>query len=205
MQDKNLISSTEPEDEVNIEWQEALAAYFESHNGGEVSAIPTARLTDRQQADWLAAQALLGIPERALEVRPSVETAWQSFRAARFEVAPTSDAVSLGSYVARHEQTTLKDSGLSPATVEALKADPTPLETLRGYELNDYAALARRYDVKDSAFPRMLKWLKALGKSLTLPTANPARGMMFAREDEVRTPGLSEAELLESLQTETDE
>ena len=198
MQDKNIKKNSEPEEEINPQMQEALAAYFEARNGGQVSKTPTEWLSVAQLAEWQQAQALLEIPGRALETRPSVEMAWQSFRSRSFAVTPDS----LGNYVtnalAQAEQTTLKESGLSKATLEALRADPTPIEKLKNYELDDYAALARRYEVKDSTFPRMLKWLKALGKSLTLPTTGSTRGMVFAREDEPRQ-GLSEAELLASL------
>ena len=60
------------------------------------------------------------------------------------------------------------------------------MEELKGYQLNDYAALARRYGVKDSAFPRMLRWLKGLGKSFAFPSLNTSSGMVFAREEETR-------------------
>src|SRR5262249_31656384 len=141
--------------------------------------------------------ALLQMPQRTSQAKPSVDTAWQRFRAKAFEGA--TESVSLGGYVAQNEQDVIQESGLPSTTLEALKADPTPLSELKGYQINDYANLARRYGVEDSLFPRMLKWLKGLGKSLTAPSSGAMRGMVFARDEEPRQPGLSETELSEEL------
>ncbi len=89
-------------------------------------------------------------------------------------------------------------------TLEAIQADATPLEQLKGYKLNDYAALAKRYGIKDNLFPRMLKWLKGLGKNLALPQSQMGgRGMVFARDEEARRHGVNEAQLAEHLERET--
>ncbi len=198
MQDKNI-----EQVEVSPEMQEAIAAYFEQHNGGEISRTPETWLSEGQQTEWEQTQTLLNVPQRLLVSRPVLDAAWASFKVRAFEMPVTAEG-SLGAYVASAldtaEQTTLHESGLSRTTLEALKVDNTPIEKLKDYELNDYAALARRYNIKDNAFPRMLKWLKGLGKSLTTAGLNLNRGMVFARDEEVRQPGLSEAELAASLE-----
>lgn len=202
-------ASTSSDDEVNPQMQEAIAAYFEQQNGGPVADLSTL-LNTEAQVEWQRTVTLLEVPKRVAQSAIStaaMESAWQKFRVQAFDVPPLAQ-VSLGGYVAQamaqSEQTTLNESGLARPTLEALKADPTPISELKDYELNDYAALARRYGVKDTAFPRMLKWLKSLGKNFAFPSlnANPGRGMVFAREDEPRQPGMSEQELAENMKAE---
>jgi hypothetical protein len=187
------------EGEVAPAMREALAQYFEQLNSGE--ADPTVGLettSPEALADWQHTLALLQLPQRLNQQPPSVDAAWQRFRARVFDQTAT-QSVNLGSYVAQNEQLVIQESGLPQPTLEALKADPTPLSDLKNYQVKDYAALARRYDVEDSLFPRMLKWLKGLGKNLVAPSSGPVRGMVFARDDEPRQPGLKEHELAEEL------
>ncbi len=193
------------EDEVAGPLQEALALYFERLNGDEAAPDPATMLASAGPtvlAEWQAVQALLQLPQKAGPM-PSVESAWQRFRVRSFAVAPAPALAedSLGQYVAEalasNERSALKESGLARPTLEALQAEPTSLQDLKGYAFNDYVALARRYGVNDSAFPRMLKWLKGLGKNLLSPAPAAGRGLMFARDEETRTPGLTEAEMLE--------
>ncbi len=194
------------DEEITPEIQEALAAYFEQMNGAETTSDPAVLLASMPSevlAQWQQAMALLSVPQRAALQTMSVETAWQSFRARAFTPASVQQA-SLGGYVAEtlahSEQTALKESGLSRPTLEALKSDPTPLNELKGYKLNDYAALARRYGVEDSLFPRMLKWLKGLGNKLSVSSPGAPRGMVFARDEEPHQPTLTETELAQHLE-----
>jgi hypothetical protein len=206
-QNKGRKKASRPVDddsEVAPEMREALAMYFEKLNGGEVDPAvePAALLANGQpetQTEWQRTMALLQMPQRYSQIGPSVDTAWQRFRTRAFDGATAAETVSLGGYVAQNEQNVIDESGLPSTTLEALKADPTPLSELKGYRINDYADLARRYGVEDSLFPRMLKWLKGLGKGLTAPSSGSMRGMVFARDEEARQPGLSEAELSEEL------
>ena len=204
MQNQDMNQSTGQAEEMEPALQEALAVYFEQ--GSDWTPAQISNLSAAQQTEWQQMQALLKLPQAALEVRPSVASAWQSFRSSHFEMATATETASLGNYVAQaldqQEQTTLKESGLSKATLEALKADNTPLESLKDYELNDYARLARRYEVKDNAFPRMLKWLKGLSKSLTFSSGNFSRGAVFARDEETRPQKLNETDLAQELTQE---
>ena len=206
-QNKGRKKASRPVDddgEVAPEMREALASYFEKLNGGEIDpAIDPAALLatahPETQAEWQRTMALLKVSQRQGQAVTSVNAAWQRFRTRAFENA-TAEAASLGGYVAQNEQDAIQESGLPATTHEALKSDPTPLAELKGYRINDYADLARRYGVEDSLFPRMLKWLKGLGKSLTAPSSGGAmRGMVFARDEEARQSGLSETELSEEL------
>ncbi|HEX2914263.1 MAG TPA: hypothetical protein VH186_25920 [Chloroflexia bacterium] len=208
----NLDQGTYPVDngdEVAPELNEALAAYFEGANGGDVSREPEdiiSKSSSAVQAEWQQFQALLQAPAKAA---PSLDSAWQRFRVRAFEVAPVTQPESLGIYVSealnKNEQAAISDSGLNRATLEALKNDPTPVAAMKDYQLNDYVALARRYGVKDSAFPRVLKWLKGLAKSLSAPSYGGSRGMVFAREDEKREQGLSETELAQQLEQRSED
>jgi hypothetical protein len=199
MQDKFNQEVPSPSDEENLgvtpEFREALAVYFERKNGSLETVETAARLSQ-------PVVALLALPERWGHQTPNVDAAWQRFQQRAFSPATQQAAsLSLGGYVSQaltqSEASTVVESGLPKATLEAITADSTSLDELKGYQLNDYADLARRYGVKDSAFPRMLRWLKGLGKSFALPSLGSSGGMVFAREEEVRQPGLSEAELAE--------
>jgi hypothetical protein len=207
MQDKFNQEVPSPSDEENLgvtpEFREALAVYFERKNGSLETVETNARLSQ-------PVAALLALPERLGRQTPDVDAAWQRFQQRAFSPASRPAAsLSLGSYVSQaltqSEASTVVESGLPKATLEAISADSTSLDELKGYQLNDYAALARRYGVKDSAFPRMLRWLKGLGKSFALPALGSSGGMVFAREEEVRQPGLSEAELAEKLENQPEQ
>ena len=183
------------DDEVTPEMREAVAMYLEATNRGETPTV------FGQSEEWQRAVALLNLPKQAAKRGTNVEMAWQYFQARHFEVA-TQEA-SLGNYIAhQNDKEMLKESGLSKPTLEALKNDPTPIRDLKGYELNDYAALARRYGVKDNAFPRMLKWLKSVGKSFMSPSMSG--GMVYARDEESRKQGLSETDLADKLNDKED-
>jgi hypothetical protein len=213
MQDKFNKEIPSPSDEVTPEFREALAVYFERLNGAEVSGEAVALLSTMKAqpaADWARVEALLEVPDRLDRQTPDVDRAWQSFQQRAFSgLAETQAAsLSLGRYVsealARNETSAIVESGLPKATLEAIQSDATSLDDLKGYQLNDYADLARRYGVKDSAFPRMLRWLKGLGKSFTFPALGQSGGLVFAREEEVRKQGLNEAELAEQLEKADD-
>jgi hypothetical protein len=154
--------------------------------------------------EWLG---LFEIPVLAGRTMPDRGKAWEKFKTKVF----TGEIVaspSLGEYVQQSSALNageLAGSGLSPEVVEALKKDATPLNDLKNYGLADYAALAKRYGVKDAAFPRMLKWLKNAVKSLSAPATPTMRGMVFARDSETRTQNLSEAEILEALKGEEEQ
>lgn len=206
MQDKfnKEVAATSNDDNLGVtsEFQEALAVYFECLNGAESSSEAVAGSANLEpQVD-----ALLSLPGRLKPRSSDVDGAWMRFKQRSFSpvAATQKDTASLGLYVSqaldRNEASAISESGLSKSTLEAIKADRTSMDELRGYQLNDYANLARRYGVKDSAFPRMLRWLKGLGKSLALPSFNPSGSMVFAREEEVRRQGLSEAELAGQLE-----
>lgn len=206
MQDKfnKEVTSTSDDDNLGVtsEFQEALVVRFERLNSaGNASDAAAQSVSLEPQVE-----ALLVLPSR-LKPQPSdVDGAWMRFKQRSFsQAAETQPTVaSLGRYVAQaldhNEASTVTESGLSKSTLEAIKSDSTSMEDLRGYQLNDYADLARRYGVKDTAFPRMLRWLKGLGKSLTLPSFNTSSNMVFAREEEVRRQGLNEAELAGQLE-----
>ncbi len=199
-------------DEVSSELSERLAEYLEGLNTGQT--VPVALMDGDEE--WTRLTGLLQTPRRmtlAAATLP-VESAWQSFRMRAFEVKPAlqpevqAQDNSLGSYVAQalaaNEQATLNESGLPKNTLEAFQVDATPLAQLKGYKLDDYAALAKRYGIKDNLFPRMLKWLKGLGKNLALPASQlGGRGMVFARDEEARRQGVHEAQLAEDLARET--
>lgn len=214
MQDKFIkeVPSTSDEDslEVSPEFQEALAVYLERVNSAEVTSEVMAFASNSETGLGPQVEALLEIPRRLERQTPDVNAAWQRFQQRAFSHATVSQevSVSLGRYVSQaldqNEASAIVESGLPKATLEAIKADSTSIEELKGYQLNDYAALARRYGVKDSAFPRMLRWLKGLGKSFAFPSMNPSSGMVFAREEEVRRQGLNEAELVEQLEQPDD-
>ena len=196
------IKVTSDEDTLTPEFQEALAAYFESLNSPNRHEEPLARSVAGLGPQ---VEALLEIPRRLERQEPDVNSAWQRFQQRNFSQTASD---SLGRYVsqalAQNETSAIAESGLPKDTLEAIKSDATSMEVLKGYQLTDYAALARRYGVKDSAFPRMLRWLKGLGKSLSFPALNTSSGMVFAREEEVRHQGLNEAELAEQLEKPED-
>jgi hypothetical protein len=207
MQDKfsKEVASTSSDDNLGVtpEFQEALAVYFEHLNGaedaGEAAVSNSASLEPQMEA-------LLGLPGRLTPRSSDVNSAWMRFKQRSFSptLVAQENKASLGHYVSQaldqNEASAISESGLSKTTLEAIKADGTSMDELRGYQLNDYASLARRYGVKDSAFPRMLRWLKGLGKSLTLPSFGTSGSMVFAREEEARRQGLSEVELAEHLE-----
>ncbi len=214
MQDKftKEVPSTADEDklEVSPEFQEALALYLERVNSTEVTSEVMAFANKSETGLGPQVEALLEIPRRLERQTPDVNAAWQRFQQRAFSrVAVSQEATaSLGRYVSealdQNESSAMVESGLPKAILEAIKTDLTSIEELKGYQLNDYAALARRYGVKDSAFPRMLRWLKGLGKTFAFPSMNPSSGMVFAREEEVRRQGLNEAELVEQLEQPDD-
>lgn len=211
MQDKfnKEVNSTSDDDNLGVTsaFQETLAVYFERLNDAGSSSDVIAKSTSLEPQ----VETLLALPGR-LKPRPSdVDSAWMRFKQRSFSATVETQeaaAASLGRYVSQalvqNEASAIVESGLSKSTLEAIKADQTSMDELRGYQLNDYADLARRYGVKDSAFPRMLRWLKGLGKSFSMPSFNTSGGMVFAREEEVRRQGLDEAELAEQLEQPED-
>lgn len=199
---KDDFAKNEPDEPVEARFSEALAAYFEQRNG-EASAP----VVDASDEETRAALALLQLPEKAAKIRPDVNMAWQNFRVKAFGLEAVADPARLGGYVSNvletgHNQA-VKDSGLPRETLEALRSDPTPLQELKDFELADYAALAKRYGVKDALFPRMLKWLKGLGKNFSAPNlglgGSMQRGMAFAREKDYEQR-VSEEFLAEELE-----
>lgn len=203
MQDKFGKEVSSEEDNVSPEFQEALAVYFDRLNGENSSeAVALSARTETGLGSQV--EALLEIPRRLERRSPGTDAAWQRFQKRNFSPGAATQQESLGRYVSQaldqNESAAVVESGLSKSTLEAIKSDATSMEDLKGYQLNDYAALARRYGVKDSAFPRMLRWLKGLGKSFALPSLNSSAGMVFAREEEARKQGLSEAELAEQIE-----
>jgi hypothetical protein len=207
MQDKFGKEASSNEDNITPEFQEALAVYFERLNG-EGSSEVVALSARTEVGLGTQVEALLEIPRRLERRSVGADVAWQRFQKRNFSPVAEAQKDSLGRYVSQaldqNESAAVVESGLSKSILEAIKSDATSMEELKGYQLNDYAALARRYDVKDSAFPRMLRWLKGLGKSFAMPSLNPSAGMVFAREEEIRQQGLSEAELAEQIE-KTDE
>lgn len=198
---KNNKPGDEPEAEVSSRFSEAVAAYFEQRNGETLSeAFATADETDEELR---RAVALLQLTERAGQAQPDVNNAWQMFRAKAFVPVAAPEAGSLGNYVTEtlDAAEAVKASGLPREALEALRQDRTPLAELKDFELADYAAMAKRYGVKDAVFPRMLKWLKGLGKNFAAPSlgGGMSRGMVFAREEEYEHR-VSEAHMAEELQ-----
>lgn len=184
---KDDFAGNEPE-AVNARFSEALAAYLEQRNGEAVSPVAFQDFSDE---DLRGALALLQLADKAAKMQPDINLAWHNFRAKSFDSAAlATDPASLGGYVSGALETeqalALKQSGLPRETLEALRSDQTPLNELKDFELADYAALAKRYGVKDALFPRMLKWLKGLGKNFAAPNlglgGSMQRGMAFARE-----------------------
>ncbi|MEI6046986.1 MAG: hypothetical protein WCS37_21775, partial [Chloroflexota bacterium] len=182
---KNDISK--PEVDVDSRFSETLAAYFEQRNSGLEPVV------EETSEELRRALALVHLSEKAAQDRPDVDKAWQMFRVRAFATAPAvvekEQPVSLGGYVsgALERGQATKESGLPQETLEALREDHTPLAELKDFGLADYAALAKRYDVKENLFPRMLKWLKVLGKNFAAPSfgnGGLSRGMMYAREQE---------------------
>lgn len=203
-------NSFEPEKEFlkadELAMAEAITAFIEELNNGQIPdpASFARNYPNAQQSELEMSLRLLAAPRKA-SVTPDVNTAWQNFSARVFTV-PATETVSLGNYVAQaldQKDPELTASKLSVAALEAMKQDDTPLTALRGYQLNDYADLAKRYGVKDAAFPRMLKWLKNAAKSFS---SNPGalRGVAFARPAE-RQQELSEKEIAAALEDEIEE
>ncbi len=191
---KQNLPDEEPGTELTGRFTETLAAYFEQRNSGAPPAEVAAAFHEVDD-EIRQAIALLQFPERVALTQPDIDRAWQNFRVQAFvaasapvtQVAP--EANSLGGYVNEALQTgqVVKDSGLPRETLEALRADATPLSELKGFELADYAALAKRYGVKDNLFPRMLKWLKGLGKSFTAPSFGSLSSRpMYARQEDYK-------------------
>lgn len=180
---------------------EAIAAYLEELNSGtplEVSAF-AGRYPHINQAELEKSLKLFAIPRQPIAM-PDVNTAWQKFSAKNFKLV-NQPSMSLGNYVQQAIDTgdnVLAAAKLPSASLEALKQDPTPVSALRNYELGDYAALAKRYGVKDALFPRLLKWLKGVGKTMTMP-ATPARGMVYARPTD-RQQYLTEQDIEQALE-----
>lgn len=176
---------------------EALAIYLENLNGGSETLDPAVLFKNEPHliAEWQQLVTLLRVPQSAKQQPLSAGSAWQKFRSRAFDVVAVAPE-SLGSYIAVNEQAALAESGLSPATLEKMKNDPTLLKDLKHYELKDFVDVARRNGVNDTTFPRMLKWLKGLGKSLFAPPSNTR--LRFAREEDYKQ-GLSESEIVEKL------
>jgi hypothetical protein len=182
-------------DEVSPKLEEALATYLEQLNSSsdETKTDPAMLLSGEPELlqEWQQIVMILRLPQQAATNAVSASAAWERFRPRHFDVqvAPAS----LGSYVANAlvaDQKAVADSGLSQTLLEKMKSDPTPLDSLKSFELQDYVQVARRNGVSDSQFPRMLKWLKQLAKNVLTPPATSTR-MSFAREDEYEK-GLSE-------------
>ncbi len=180
--------NTEPEAEITGQFSEFVAKYFEQKNNGaspaELANLMQSANTDEELRRVVG---LIKLTEKAAQDKTDIDKAWQSFRARTFKAAPATAKVNLGNYVSETLASgeAVKVSGLPRETLEALRQDNTPLTELKDFELADYAALAKRYGVKDTLFPRMLKWLKGLGKSFAAPTTfGPSRPTLrFAREE----------------------
>jgi hypothetical protein len=183
---------------------EALGDYLERRNSGQVPEIGAFLQEYPSISEDLAhSLALLEIPRKVVAVELDVEAAWKVFRARVF-TGEQAKAASLGSYVQQALEVKDRDltaAALSPETLAAMQTDQTPVQDLKGYDLNDYATLARRYGVKDAAFPKLLKWLKNVTKSFGLPAVNQGRGMAFARAEQ-RKRGVTEAEIAQVLEQE---
>ncbi len=208
--DENLnrdkMASNEAEPEVSEQFVAAITGYFEEKNGFNKSKVAF-KITENSGEEIRQALALLEVPERLSPAHPDVDGAWQRFRVEAFDLKPAQTAVeakSLGLYVseALSAGEASRQSGLPEKTLEALRRDGTALADLKNFELADYAALAKRYGVKDTLFPRMLKWLKGLSKNLGTSSFGGAgfssRSMVFAREDEYKQ-GINEEYLAEEL------
>jgi|GEM_PF-1988017 len=183
---------------------EALGDYLERRNSGQALEIGAFIQEYPSISEDLAhSLALLEIPRKVTAVAPDMEAAWKVFRARVF-TGEQAKTASLGNYVQQALEVKDRDltaAALSSETLVAMQNDPTSLQDLKGYDLNDYAALARRYGVKDTAFPKLLKWLKNVTKNFGLPAPNQARGMAFARPEQ-RQRGLTEAEIAQALEQE---
>jgi hypothetical protein len=185
---------------------EALAEYLEQMNNGSTPDAKTfvAQYHHLNQQELLASLSLLALPRKPVKL--NVDSAWQNFKAKNFVHAV--QPVSLGNYVQK-----ALDSGdaelakLPQASLEALKQDQTPISDLKDYELKDYAALAKRYGVKDSLFPRMLKWMKGVAKNVSnaaQATMTPKAQYGFARPTD-RQRDLSESEIAEALEEDKEQ
>jgi hypothetical protein len=183
----------------------AVADYLERRNNGqqvEISAfVAEYPALAPELKEWLG---LFVLPVRT--PTPSVEAAWDKFKARVF-TGETVKSPSLGDYVRQVSSSNeLAAAGFSPEAAEAIKKDPTPVGDLKNYDLPAYAALARRYGVKDAAFPRLLKWLKGLAHGFSSSSGNtPMRGMAFARDAETRQPELTREEVSKALKKPEEE
>jgi hypothetical protein len=183
---------------------DALAAYLEQLNLNN-GAIPDAKMFAAQyagvnQTELLESLNLLAMPRKPL--KPDVNSAWLKFSAKNF--ASAHQTASLGNYVQSAIATNdadLSAAKIPQASLEAMKQDQTPLAALKDYELKDYADLAKRYGVKDALFPRLLKWLKNVGKSMSNPQfgASPRAQFGFARQED-RQPDLTGQEIEKALE-----
>jgi hypothetical protein len=192
------------EPEVSEQFSEAIAAYLEQRNDENNSNV--AFEAAENDPELRRAVALFKVTERAENDQPDVNSAWQKFKAQAFVPVAQTVAVegSLGYYVAEALATgeAEKATGVPREALEALRQDETPLTELKDFELADYAALAKRHGVKDPVFPRMLKWLKGLGKNFAAPSfggSNFAAGMTFARQEDYEMR-VSEAHLAQELE-----
>jgi hypothetical protein len=179
---------------------DAIAEYLEQMNTGTLPDAKSfaARYTNLNQTDLVASLNLLGLPRQT--IKPDVNGAWLKFSSKNFN--PAYQPLSLGSYIQQALNSGDKELAKLPhASLEALKQDQTPISALKDYELRDYAALAKRYGVKDSLFPRMLKWLKGVAKTVSTGTQislTPRAQFGFARQTE-RDIQLNEAEIDEAV------
>ncbi len=190
-----------PDDGQEIALSEALADYLERVNSGNAPELEVFSAEYPELGQELRQSlAILNIPRQAATVQPNLDEAWNKFRARVF-TGESAKTASLGSYVQQaveSQDRDLKAAALSRETLEAMKTDATPAHDLKNYNINDYAAFARRYGVKDAAFPRLLKWLKKLANNLSAPMSSPSRGMAFARPLD-RPTDLTEEELRQAL------
>jgi len=197
--DKNDKPGEEPE----ARFGEKLAAYFEQRNANETENKDIAPALDGDE-ELKRALALVRLTDKARQDRPDIEKAWQTFKARAFVPAAAPAVNSLGYYVAEELAggQLSKTSGLPRETLEALQQDQTPLARLKDFELADYAALAKRYEVKDTLFPRMLKWLKGLGKNFSAPAFGSGlqQGRLIFAREEGHEPQVSETYLAEELE-----
>lgn len=183
---------------------EALGDYLERRNSGQALEIGSfIREYPAISEDLAHSLALLEIPRKVSTIEPDVEAAWKVFRARVF-TGEQAKAASLGSYVQQALEVKDRDlaaASLSSETLTAMQDDQTSLQDLKSYDLNDYAALARRYGIKDTAFPKLLKWLKNVTKNFGMPASSPARGLAFGRAEQ-RKRGVTEAEIAQALEQE---
>ena len=192
---------------LNSQLAEGLASYFERKNNGEnvdiaslVQAYPTV------SGELTQALNLLQLPDQLAKTKPNVQNAWLRFKTEVFtaQLATQTASNSLGNFVMQaivKNDPELKNTGLPRNTLEALAHDATPMAAFQNYQFDDYAQLAKRYQVKNELFPRVLKWFKGLGKSLNLNTGSSfgSSGLVFARE-ESREWELSEEALAAALE-----